>query len=332
MATQSTGRAVMVQGRIVWTAGDLFKGRQKTDQNTKQPRFNAAGEPLMEYGFGLAVPKSVLGQAGPGQPGEIWAAIHEEAFTLYPTRQLPPNFAMKYKDGDGVDDKGVSFAQREGYAGHLVFACTTSLPIKFFRFENGQNILINEGIKCGDYVNVQLQIKAHPANPPGKAGLYLNPNAVQFLGYGSAIINAPSGDQVFGNQAPQMPQGASATPIAPPGMLVPTGAPQPGYGAPAMPQAPYNQPPQQAPPAHWGVLPQHFQPQGAPAYQVPQSGGVPAPVGQPYPTGAPPPMPGMQPGQPVYPSSQPPQYSGPLQGMNPQQPQGMPGVPGYPQR
>ncbi len=272
------GKACMVQGRLVWTSGDLFKGRIKTEFGTQTPKRNAKGETLMEYGFGLAVSKTLLNQCAPGQPGEVWAVMHEQAYTLYPNRQIPPGFAMKYKDGDGIDDKGVPFSQREGYAGHIVLACTTTIPIKFFKYENGQNILINEGIKCGDYCNVQLNIKAHGAIGAGKAGLYLNPNAVQFLGFGKEIINAPSGDQIFGLSAPPMPAGASPTPIAPAGMIMPTGA---------MPQAPAPQ--GYAPPAaqpHFGVVPTQFQP---------------PPGGQPVSPTAP--MPAM-PGVPTYPGQQ----------------------------
>lgn len=274
----SNGRTIMVQGRIVWVSGDLFKGRMKQDFNTKQPVIDAkTGQPKMEYGFGLAIPKSAL-----GQPGDIWTALHEEAYTLFPSRQIPPAFAMKYKDGDGIDDKGVSFAQREGYAGHIVLACTTQLAIKFYRYENGQNFLINEGIKCGDYVNVQISVKAHPAQGQGKAGLYVNPMAVQFLGYGKEIINAPSGDSVFGSAAPAMPAGASAMPIAPAGMLqpsVPMGAPM----APMNNYAQNMQPapaPQMAPaPAHYGVLPQIHQP--APQMAAPMPQAAPVPMGMP---------------------------------------------------
>ena len=318
----------MVQGRIVWTSGDLFKGKPKIDQNTKQPRVGRNGEPLTEYGFGLAVPKSALAMTGKDQPGEIWAAIHEEAFTLYPSRQLPPSFAMKYKDGDGIDDKGQPFANREGYAGHLVFACTTSIPIKFFRHENGQNIIVNEGIKCGDYVQVQLQIKAHPAEGTAKAGLYLNPNAVLFLGYGTPIINAPSGDQIFGTAAPTLPPGASATPIAPSNnLLVPSA--QPAYAPPVGGQPAYNpsmpQPSVAAPAIqpYYGVLPQAHQPQTPPM----GNGYAPAaPASPQYGQAAPVPTPGYA--QPAYPSSpapagmpQAPQYA----------PQGAPvGVPAMP--
>ena len=257
------GRTIMVQGRIVWTSGDLFQGKPKLDLNTKQPKIDKQGQPIMEYGFGLAVPKSVLNQAEAGQPGEIWSAIHAEAYTLYPSRQLPPGFAWKYKDGDGVDHNGQSFADREGHAEHLIFACTTTIPIKYFRLENGNNFLINEGIKCGDYVNVQLGIKAHGPVGQGKAGLYLNPLAVQLIGYGAAIINMPSGNQIFGTVAPPLPQGASLTPLAPmPGPLIPSApmsgpalAPQsiPAYGSPPVVQQ------AQATP-HYGVVPQAFQP------------------------------------------------------------------------
>jgi len=235
MSQQSQGSTVMVQGRIVWVVGDLFKGQKRTEYGSKVLKLNAQGEPMVEYGFGLAVPK--------GAVQEVWNKMHQEAYSLYPTGQIPPSFAMKYKDGDtSIDDKGVSYSQREGYAGHIVLSCKTTIPIKFYKWENNMNVMINEGIKCGDYVNVQLNIKAHGAIGQGKPGLYLNPYAVQFLGYGKEIINTPSGDQVFGNVAPAIPQGASAVPLAPqPGQLI--AQVQPNYA----------------------VVPQQFQPQAAPA-------------------------------------------------------------------
>lgn len=290
MSNESQGRTTMVQGRIVWTCGDLFKGAKMTDARTKQPILDRiTGQQKVQYGFGLAVPKSVLGQTGAGQPGEIWAAMHNEAFTLYPNNngQLPPKFAMKYKDGDkDVDHNGKPYSAREGYPGHIVLSCTTHFPVKFFRYENNNNIQVNDGIKCGDYVNVQLLIKAHGPVNNGDPGLYLNPLAAQFLGYGKEISNAPSGDQIFGTVAPPMPVGASATPVAPAGMLVPTGTPTPAaYGQPPMPG--YSQP--QAAPApaqpYYNVLPPQHQPQGpapvanghmpAPAFPQPS---MPAPM------------------------------------------------------
>lgn len=281
MQQANTGRTVMVQGRIVWSSGpSLFQGKQKVDQNTKQPRVNAQGQPMIEYGFGLAVPKQSC--------QDIWNALHEEAFTLFPQRQLPPGFAMKFKDGDGIDHNGVSFQQREGYAQHIVLTCTTTLPIKWFKHEATGNIQVNEGIKCGDYVNVQLTIKAHGANGQAKPGLYLNPMAVQFLGYGKEIINTPSGDQIFGTQAP--PQMGSPTPIAPAGMIMPM------PGGPAAPPVQQQVAQQQITP-NFNVIP--------PAHQPPAGGVV-----------QPPPM-----------WQQPPQQAMPPAQQQFQQPAGMPPLP-----
>lgn len=288
MTTQSNGENLLVQGRIVWVNGSLFEGQTKTDFNTKQPIMGQDGQPKKEYGFGLAIPKV---DPQTGQQTEefqkVWNALHQQAFTLYPNGQIPPGFAMKYKDGDGVDHNGKPFADREGYKGHIVLACTTQIPIKFFRFEGGNNILVNDGIKCGDYVNVQLNVKAHPAKGQGKAGLYLNPSAVQLIQPGKEIVNAPSGDAIFGQAAPAY-NGQVEAPTQPqmpaqgqPPMPGQTPAPQPQQA----PQQPAPQPaPQQPAPQpgqvpganpHYGVIPDNLQPGQAPQGNAP----VP-PVGQ----------------------------------------------------
>jgi hypothetical protein len=245
------GRVVMVRGRIVWVAGDLFKGQIKTIFGTQQPKLNAqTGEKEMQFGMGLSVSKQDL--QTPGIGAELWVAIHEEAWSLYPSRQIPPSFAMKYKDGDGVDDQGRPFALREGYQNACVFALTTQLPIRYFKWENGANTQIADGIKCGDYVEVQVMVKAHGAVGQGKPGLYLNPLAVRLQAPGKEIINAPSGDQVFGVAAPSTPQNY----VAPP--------PPPAFNPPA----PGGAQPHAPPPPHYDVLPPTHQPPpgGAPVY------------------------------------------------------------------
>lgn len=284
MTTQANGNSQMVQGRILWTTGkSLFEGKAKTDYNTGVPVLDVAGQPKIEYGFGLAVPK------GTEEFNTLWAAMYAEAYTIYPSGQLPPDFAMKFKDGDGIDDKGKPFADREGYAGHIVIACTTMIPIKYFIHDGANSILVNDGIKTGDYVNVQLTIKGHPAVGRGKAGLYMNPNACQLIQAGKAIVNTPSGDQIFAN-APMAYAGqvvADTAPAMPQMGQVPAMAPQMPVAqqAPAMPQMPVQQQAPVAPaqaPAHYGVVPQNLQPQApvqappmgnapvAPAMQAPQ--------------------------------------------------------------
>jgi hypothetical protein len=254
MSNINAGRTCMVTGRIVWTSGDLFKGRTKVDFNTKQPKLHAVtGEQMKEYGFGLAVPKTVLQEVGPGQEGEVWTALHEEAYTLYPSRQIPPGFAMKFKDGDTVNKEGKPYPVE--HKGCIVLACTMSIPIKFFTFENGNHIMVNEGINAGDYVRVQLSIKAHGAVGQGNPGLYLNPNAVQLVQKGEAIINTPSGEQIFGSQAPALSQ--HIVPVLPQAPAAMPGVAAPAYAAPPA----FN--PAEPLPSHYAVLPPAHQPAAA---------------------------------------------------------------------
>lgn len=307
------GTPVMVQGRIVFVAGDLFKGKKKTEFNSNTPKIGKDGEQEIEYTFGLAVPKTVLNQTGEGQPGQFWAVMYQEAWKIFPNGQIPQQFAMKFKDGDtAVTDKGEKYSDREGYPGHIVLTCSTTIPPKFFKWDESlrTNVQVEDGIFCGDYVNVQLNIKPHPAMGNAKGGLYLNPYAVQFVGHGKRIINTPSGDQLFGNTMPPLPPGASATPAAPTqGFLVPQGVPQAPQHQPAPsfaqsqmapPPVGYGQPPAPAPVTpNYNILPPQHQPQAQPS----MPGLPPIPNGQAYPA-----APGYPQG-PVMPTMpQPPRY------------------------
>lgn len=259
MTQQSNGSGLIVQGRIVWGSGNLFSGSHLKDERTKQPLYNQDGSPKIQYGFGLAIPK--MGPDGQWHPEflKVWNTLNAEALTLFPGGNIPPTFAMKFKDGDkDVDHRGELYSKREGYAGHIVLSCTTFLTIKWFRFEGGNNIMVNDGVKVGDYVNVQLNVKAHPAVGQGKAGLYVNPSAVQLIQAGKEIINTPSGDQLFGMAAPVY-QGQVEAPVAP---TMPMSAP-----GPSMPQQPAYAPPVAAPAAqpHYGVVPPSHQPAPTPA-------------------------------------------------------------------
>lgn len=280
MVAQSNGNNLVVQGRIIWSIGNnICEGKQKTKYGTNEIVLGVDGNPVIEYGFGLAIPKidPATGQIT-AEYKQVWEALHKEAFTLYPNGQIPPGFAMKYKDGDtDVDENGKPYSSKEGYPGHIVLACTTQIPIKYFRFEGGNNILVNDGIKCGDYVNAQLNIKAHPAKGQGKPGLYLNPSAVQFIQAGKEIINAPSGDQIFGQGVPAYSGQVEAhvqptMPNVAPGM-------QPPVNGAAMAPTPGIVPQSTIPAAnpvnpHYGVIPQTHQPAAAPTPGMPPMGNV----------------------------------------------------------
>lgn len=276
----SEGRVVIVQGRIVWASGDLFKGKQQTQFGTSIPKINPkTGEQDVQFGFGLSIPTAEL--SDPTRAGVLWVAMHEEAYIMFPSRQIPPSFAMKFKDGvTGIDENGKPYALREGYKDCYVFAMTTNLPIRFFKWEGGQNIQVADGIKCGDYVNVQVTVKAHAAVGQGKAGLYLNPNCVQLVAPGKEIVNAPTGDMVFGMSAPPTPSNY----VLPEQPVMPAMA-QPGPAMPIMP------PTAAAPPQpHYAVIP--------PSHQPPP-GGMPMPGAA---QGWAPPPTGQYPAQPVMPA------------------------------
>jgi len=369
MSLKSAGQSVFLEGRIVW-GQNLFTGNPVLDHNTKQPKINPKTNTQdIQFAFGLAVPKSQFTpeKMQQGGPGFIMSAMQIEARQIFPSGQIPPKFAWKYKDGDSIDDKGVPFNQRKGYAGCYVFALSGYIAPKWFIWNNDtkQNVQVTQGIKCGDWVKVQVSVKAHPSINNGLPGMYLNPDAAQLIGYGEEIINAPSGDQMFGAQAPVTPQGASEYPVGNPNMQfgvapqTPQYAPQAPQGMPDMPQQQYTPPPpQQAAQPHYGILPEVHQPQAQqPMHQMPgmpQMGNVPVQQMQ-QPAGFPPAaaptaqMPMMQnqvgPSSNAYPSNQmpgmpqpgvpmQPQY--PQQAMPQQQMQQMPGVPqgfpGYPQQ
>lgn len=297
---------VTVQGRIVWVHGDLFQGAPDTIFGTTNPKINAkTGKQDTVYRFGLAVFKTDL--ADPARGGALWSAMHNQVRALYPSGQIPPSFAWKYKDGDsqGVDERGgvVDYSKKEGYPGCLVFTLsTTNYPPRFFKWENG-NVQIGEGIKCGDYVNVQVEVAGQVSAKPG---LYLNPKAVQLVAPGQEIINAPSADQVFGTSAPAMPSNYVAPQVgAMPSMPAPSAPGQ--YPAPVAAQP-------MAPQPNYQVVPPQFQP---PAGGVPMNPPMPPPMGNGYPAPAAAPMnpqswapnPGMSaptasgPVSPAYPSS-----------------------------
>lgn len=269
MSTKSASKTALMVGRIVWKAGDLFKGEVDKVFGTQTPKLNQSGQTSNVWAFGLAVQKA--------DAIAFVNMINEEARSIY-TNGIPPSFAMKFKDGDGIDHNGQSFAVREGYAGHIIFDLKTHNAPAFYRHENGAYLMINSGIKCGDYVQVQVKMQAHGPIGQGKPGMYLNPSMVLLVGEGKEIINAPSATQVFGNAPPPMPPGAVVQ-----SQQAPQGSQNFMMGQPVQPN--YNVlPPQfQQPTQQYQQQPMQQQ---APQYQQPAQPQVPqsnVPAGFPFP-------------------------------------------------
>lgn len=216
-------------GRIVW--GNPLVGREKKD-NAGQ-RVLKDGKPVLEYQFGLAIPKNLFSELG--------AAMQAEAQAACP-QGIPADFAYKMKDGDtDRDSKGQPLSAKAGYAGCYILACSTEFPIPVYKRNGDAFEQLVQGVKTGDFGRAQLTINGHGravGKMGAKPGLYINPNMFEFLGYGEEIRGAVNPDAAFGTPAP-LPTGASASPVAsgPPPSAAPfQSAPQ----APAAPVQPDN--------------------------------------------------------------------------------------------
>ena len=264
-------------GRIVW--GHPLKPQAKKymdGPNKGQDVKDASGNPVMQWSFGLAIRKEEF--------GPIWAAMQAEAMTGYPNG-VPQRFSWKIKDCDQVDDKGKLYREREGYAGcYVITISSANFAPAVYKFENGvYRQLTEKEFKTGDWMVAKLSFAVNVATGTNTPSLYVNPQALEIVGYDKEIVTAGVNPmEAFGGRQYQLPPGVSATPIsgAPADVGMP-GAPGPGQMPPAagagypMP----GQPPQGMP---MGMPGQQQPMQPGPGYGAPQGApmGYGAPQGQ----------------------------------------------------
>lgn len=293
-----TTEFVTPPGRIVW--GNPARAAKKTDQKTKQPILRD-GKQVEQWAFGLAIPKESFLR-------DVWPLLQQESATVFPNG-VPPQFSWKFKDGDSIARDGKKYSDREGYAGHYVLNISTeAFAPPIYKNEGGRyRQLEAHEIKTGDFVVAKLMIKANlPTNATHTPGLYVNPVGIELIGYGAEIVSVNANpDEMFGGRTYQLPPGATATPVAPP-------------GAPA---APYNMPPGYPP-----ALTNTYPPVPVAAAGMP-GGPVPVPYTPPAPAGYPPPAHDF-----VRNAGQPPGYATTaIPGTPPAAPGGYPpGMPGMP--
>lgn len=175
-----------LSGRIVWSLSPSNNPIERVASKSKEGAqlYDKSGQPMMKTVFSLAIPKNSP------QIQMLQQAQQTEIYKLYPSGQIPKNFAMKMIDGDtDVDDKGKPYSLREGHAGHFIIALSSLWPVNWYQFDGVNYNEINTGVKTGDFVDVNLTLTVHgPSAKGGAAGLYVEPKAVLFKGVGDAIV------------------------------------------------------------------------------------------------------------------------------------------------
>ena len=201
-----SGLILIPLARVV--SGDLYKLKQKTD-NQGKPKFkDAAGtEPNMHCTTGLAVKKEGEARWEDTAWGrEIVRIATEEQPVL---SKNPANFAWKVSDGDStVPNKNQKvYAKNDNYRGHWLLWCSNGwLPA----------IVNPDGTPCyspvpgaiypGAYVRVKIEVSPHAGQSPG---VYLNHRAVALLGDGVRIA-AEVDTSDFASAPVVLPAGATA--------------------------------------------------------------------------------------------------------------------------
>lgn len=217
------------EGRLV--GGHPMQSNVRTDPRTQQPIMGKDGQPSRQTFIAVAIPK---GGETHWYQTEWGGQIYQAAVAGWPNGEYnAPTFAWKIDDGDSqVPNKnGKKPCDREGYPGHWVLKCSTSLPVACFNkgyYDPTQQIQQEGEIKPGDYCRVFLQIRGN--NPSQSPGVYLNPTKFELSRAGELIVleSGPSAAEAFGGGAPAGP--VAGPPVSP---SVQPGAP----GGPAGPGA-----------------------------------------------------------------------------------------------
>lgn len=209
--------------QLVTPVGRLVMG-SLTEQVKKDHLNRPLSEDKYHYFIAIAVPKTEP------KVNEVLNNIYNFALAGYanhPTVQARiqqgfvhgNTFKWKIEDGD-TEHRG-----KEACAGSWIFKCRSNFPI--VTCDNTNKQIDPQTIKRGYYVDIGLSIKTNGVTDE-QAGIYLNPICVRLIGYGEEIFMGPSPSEIMG-EAPPLPAGATATPIASSNVATP-GLPAMGNG------------------------------------------------------------------------------------------------------
>jgi hypothetical protein len=224
--TTPTGRLVM--GSLYKPFTTDVEGRPLVVKNGVN-----AGQPRVQYFFGLAIPKGAEAQWFETEWGKQIVGV---GFAAFPQAAKTPSFAWKVIDGDSAvpNKSGRTPNAQEGNPGHWILRLSSGFAPKVYESKGANSFTeMPEGtVKPGYYL--QARISATGNDSTQQPGIYLNCNMVCFRGYGPEItFGANPEDAGFGTDA--LPAGATTAPA--PVALPATPAPAPVASLPALPQA-----------------------------------------------------------------------------------------------
>jgi hypothetical protein len=209
-------------GRLV--QGSVHETKDSEDNNGNK-KIGKDGKPRQECFFAIAVPKT------PGVSDwkqEAWAQpIVSIAMGAFPGGQHAwPSFAWKVTDGDSnaPNKKGKLPKDTQGFPGNWVVKLGGGFLPQLLTRNGDQRLPAEQRVELGDYVQVACTVAGNGRTD--SPGVYINHQAVAFVGYGPRIVVERDYSNVGFGKGP-VPQGVMATPPA--GM---TAAPLPATSAP----------------------------------------------------------------------------------------------------
>ena len=180
-------------GRIV--QGSAHRANTTDDQGNPLVFKSGAnkGQPRSEFLIVLAIEKT-----NPEWPA-FWAQLGAEAQRSFPNGEFnAPTFSWKVKDGDGVDQNGKPNASKEGFKGCWAVTFKSSFQVGCWKAGMPHD---PKAIRTGDYVRVLGTVEGNAGGTGAgvsKNGLYLNHNAIEFIGFGQEIQSGPDAKEAFG--------------------------------------------------------------------------------------------------------------------------------------
>jgi len=207
-------------GRVI--ACNIYDGQPQFNDD-KTPKLDQAGIQRVDYKIGVAIPKTPGQQWWESDWGKKLYAVGVEG---HPQFVASPSFSWKVQDGDQntPNTLGNIPCQQVGYAGNWIIWMSNGLRKPQICDASGVLLFEKNHVYAGCYVQTICNVSPNTATGNQKRGVYVNLEAVCFIGHGERIVSDAI-DVKSVQWSTQLPPGASVTPIGPSATPTTAGAP-----------------------------------------------------------------------------------------------------------